>query len=190
MTEENNNNLPPSVNKSAYNKALLLAAESIKKQGFYHIRDFIHPEFVSRMKNEADSLRDAGFRSDEPNNIYLESIKHENNCHSKHDHDVSSSSHPKTTTPINGHHHDIPIREKLFTSSKTLVNMKQLPLNSSLLELYRSDCLRILLQKAFDLKKLYPSADPVGKWILFVDFIQLTHESFHHHPLSNHDPLY
>lgn len=114
--------------------------EDIGRDGYCHFPEFLRADAVATLIKEAVKLDGAGlhFRSFEAHNVFLE--------------DTESSK-------------DLPegaLRAKEWRSSKVLICQDDIPPDSMLLEVFRWEPLRAFLQHAFDLKALYPSADPLG----------------------------
>lgn len=110
----------------------------IIKEGYCHLSGFLRPGAVKMLIDEANTLKSSGrgFRSHEAHNVFLE----------------KPTSLPAPDSAIG----------KEFHSSKVLVAMDEMPVDSLLLELYRWDPLRVFLQSVFDLPQLFLSADPLG----------------------------
>jgi len=128
--------LPKCVNRAAYLGARAVCRQEILDKGICEIPGFLKPSAVNRILSSAEELkrRTCGFRSFEEHNVYLEEKR-----------DTSR------------------VRSASFSSSKLLVNQAELTQDCpEIIELFRWDGLRFLLQEAFGLKRLFCSADPLG----------------------------
>eukprot|EP00411_Alexandrium_monilatum_P073557 CAMPEP_0175557734 /NCGR_PEP_ID=MMETSP0096-20121207/35528_1 /TAXON_ID=311494 /ORGANISM="Alexandrium monilatum, Strain CCMP3105" /LENGTH=298 /DNA_ID=CAMNT_0016860893 /DNA_START=1 /DNA_END=897 /DNA_ORIENTATION=+ len=112
----------------------------IAQSGYCHMPGFLRREAVDQLISEATTLVAAGrgFRSHEAHNVFLEGGE------------GSANLEPGA------------LRAQEFASSKLLVAMDDMAVDSKLLEVYRWDPLRSFLQMVFDLPQLHHSADPVG----------------------------
>ena len=128
--------VPKCVNRAAYLGARAVCRQDILNKGICEIPGFLKPSAVNRILSSAEELkrRTCGFRSFEEHNVYLEEKQ-----------DTSR------------------VRSASFSSSKLLVNQAELTQDCpEIIELFRWDGLRFLLQEAFGLKRLFCSADPLG----------------------------
>jgi len=132
---------PACVSRLAYNAGLATCRQQILSRGICEIEGLVKPVVVSKLLGAAESLsrrQGVGFRSFERHNVYLE----------------------ESATNMAGLG---AVRSKSFESSKLLINQQELSEECpELLELYRWDGMRELMQEAFGLPSLYESSDPVG----------------------------
>jgi hypothetical protein len=136
--------LPRCVNPEVYESSKELAKACITKNGFCELKNFILPEYVNDLLEEAEALKSAGFQSYDTHNLYLES-------NTGSDKNTSLVEDPRAK-----------LKETSFGSGKTLVNQQKLPKQSLLLELYNWEGLKELQRIAFYLPELHQSADPLG----------------------------
>jgi len=131
--------IPNSVSPSALELGRSICRREILEKGICEIPNFLKPDAVAKLVSKAEDLKRSpsiGFRSYENHNIFLEDASHAELGRS----DAS-----------------------IFESTKLLINQRELSATCpELLELYQWDGMRELMERAFSLKKLYPSADPVG----------------------------
>eukprot|EP00438_Fugacium_kawagutii_P030028 Skav210979 [mRNA] locus=scaffold712:236922:238343:- [translate_table: standard] len=129
--------VPGIVNRAAYLAARAVCRHDILSKGICEVPGFVKPGAVKKLLSSAEKLkkRGCGFRSFEEHNVYLENSE------------ATSSK----------------VRSASFSSSKVLINQAELAEECpELLELFRWDGLKQLLQEAFHLSQLHCSADALG----------------------------
>lgn len=152
---------PACVDPEVYRAAFPLARSAVAEKGFFEIPGFIRPEFVERFVEEAEALREKGFRSSESHNIWLESRDDEGGGSSDSAVDEDAGVVEIASTP------DAVLvpSSAPMRSSKLLINQEQVSAfneESPLVLLFRWQGLLDLMKTAFALAELHPSVG--GCW--------------------------